>query len=373
MDIQKAFDTVPHRRLAHKLEMYGIGGQVQQWIVNFLNNRSQFVNINGQTSAHMPVTSGVPQGSVLGPVLFVIYINDLPDELHSTTLMFADDTKIYHIYDNQPTDAVQLDLDKLQNWSDKWLLKFHPNKCKQLHVKKSSETSVLPSGHLYNKVGDQLQHVSLQSVTTEKDLGIIFDSNLNFKDHISSIIQKASQMMGIIRRTFTELTPEVFIPLYTSLVRSRLEYGQSVWSPHLKTEIRRIEAVQRNATRQLNGFKQLTYKERLEKLGLPTLVYRRKRGDMIEVFKLTHGLYDDNVRLHLPLAQDCRRGHRYKLFKRRTLRLDIRKYCFPNRVVDIWNSLSHNVVEADSLNSFKGRLDKFWKNNPEKFDFEYVV
>ena len=369
MDIQKAFDTVPHRRLLHKLQMYGIQGQIYTWIQDFLSNRQQYVCINEVPSEKTPVTSGVPQGSVLGPVLFVIYINDLPSKLKSDAFMFADDTKIFHIYDDKLIEDIQEDLDKLQNWSDQWLLKFHPDKCKQLHIKKTSLTTVLPTRHLYKSQGEQIQEVELESITTEKDLGITFDNCLNFKHHINNIIKKASQMMGIIRRTFENLSPEIFKPLYIALVRSGLEYGQTVWSPFLIGDIRRVEQVQRNATKKINGFKNLTYKERLEKLGLPTLVYRRKRGDMIELYKILHDIYDEQVKPHLPLAQDVRRGHQYKLFKKRTLRLDIRKYSFTNRVVDTWNSLPSYVVDANSLNSFKNRLDKHWKNDPTKYEF----
>lgn len=371
MDIQKAFDTVPHKRLIHKLTMYGLKGNLLKWIEDFLENRYQFVGINGETSSLKPVTSGVPQGSVLGPLLFILYMNDLPDNLQSGVYMFADDTKIYHIHSNHSgsvSNVIQNDLDALQQWSENWLLKFHPEKCKQLHVKKPSVTTSLPTRHLYSYVDNTRCDVNLPSVQQEKDVGVIFDSHLNFKHHINEITKKASQMMGIIRRSFIELSPQIFRPLYISLVRSRLEYAQSVWSPHLKSEINRLERVQRNATKQVNGFKNLSYTERLQKLKLPTLAHRRKRGDMIEVYKLTHDLYDEEVKLDLPLAQDARRGHCYKLYKKRTLSLDLRKYSFTNRIVDTWNSLPSEVVEAKTLNSFKNRIDRFWHEEMYKFE-----
>ena len=365
MDIQKAFDTVPHKRLIHKLEMYGLTGNLLNWLNDFLNDRYQYVGVNGVTSSPKQVTSGVPQGSVLGPLLFIIYINDLPKNLQSGVYMFADDTKIYKIHSNRSetfSNEIQNDLNALQLWSDNWLLRFHPEKCKQLHIKKPSTTTNLPTRHLYKYSGDTREEINLPSVPQEKDIGVLFDSHLNFRQHINDITKKASQMMGIIRRSFIELSPSVFRPLYISLVRSRLEYAQCIWSPYTKGEIARLERVQRNATKQVNGFKNLSYEERLQKLRLPTLTYRRKRGDMIEVFKLTHEMYDEEVKLDLPMANDARRGHRYKLYKQRTLNLDIRKYCFTNRVVETWNLLPSEVVESDSINTFKNRIDRHWRS-----------
>ena len=364
IDIQKAFDTVPHRRLLHKIQAYGITGPIFNWIQDFISNRTQLVRVNSSKSLPQPITSGVPQGSVLGPILFVIYVNDLPTNLNTNVYMFADDTKIYQTYVNQADDSVQEDLDALQQWSDSWLLKFHPEKCKQLHTKRPRCQEVLPTRHLYTyDVHNGRQSIPIAPVSSEKDLGITFDENLSFKPHIKTVINKANQMFGIIRRTFVNLTPEVFNPLYKALVRSHLEYGQSVWSPHNITEIKLIERVQRSATKKVNGFKQLSYTERMERLRLPSLLYRRNRGDMIECYKLTHDLYDNDVKLHLPLSLTPRRGHQYKLFKQRAVNLDIRKYAFSIRVVDNWNKLPDEVVSAPSLNSFKNRLDAYWNEN----------
>ena len=127
----KAFDTVPHRRLLAKIENFGIKGEIYYWIRDFLTNRSQHVNVNNEQSSLVDVLSGVPQGSVLGPLLFLIYINDLPDNLCSESYMFADDTKIFRrILSKLDQDAFQSDIEKLTLWSEKWLLKFHPEKCK---------------------------------------------------------------------------------------------------------------------------------------------------------------------------------------------------------------------------------------------------
>ena len=177
--------------------------------------------------------------------------------------------------------------------------------------------------------------------------------------------------MGIIRRTFSELNPSIFTPLYKCLVRSRLEYGQSIWSPYLIADIKKLENVQRNATRQINSFKNLSYPERLQKLKLPTLYHRRKRGDMIETFKIISGKYNSDTVISLKMDEGGRRGHPFKLFKNRTNKLDLRKYAFPQRIVDQWNSLPVDVVNANNVNTFKNRLDKFWATSDDKYNFPY--
>jgi hypothetical protein len=312
---------------------------------------------------------GIASQSVLGPVLFVVYINDLPTNIKSQILMFADDTKLFQIHhDDTRNDKMQEDLYELDSWTNKWKLRFHPEKCKQMIVSTRQREHSIGTRSMRQIQEQEITTTKLTRVSQEKDLGIIFDQELNFRDHISSVTNKASQMMGIIRRTFMCLDPEIFKPLYVSLVRSRLEYGQTVWNPYKKGDIKRLEAVQRNATRQINGFRGMSYTERLQKLDLPTLYFRRLRGDMIECYKILHEIYDDEVSPNLPRSTSNLRGHGYKLFKRRTLTLDLRKCFFSNRIVEPWNSLPEDIVSAPSLNAFKRRLDKFWRNHPHKFN-----
>ena len=368
MDIKKAFDTVPHRRLLLKLEKYGIESNLLQWIKHFVTGRSQYVQLNGKKSNELHVNSGIPQGSVLGPCLFIVYINDLPNQLKSEVYMFADDTKLFRYYDKdiRNTMEIQEDLNSLKAWSDSWCLQFHPDKCKQVIISSPRMITSLPERYMEDNSG---QKISLKCVLQERDLGIIFDSHLNFKEHIQEITNQASRMMGLIRRNFSNLTPQVFKPLYIALVRSRLEYGQSVWSPHTITEIKRIEQIQRRATKQINGFRSFSYPERLKLLQLPTLLYRRERGDMIEVFKILRNQLDQETSITLPLDNNITRGHDLKLYKRR-VNLDIRKYSFPIRIVNMWNDLPNSVVAALTLNQFKNRLDKHWRNRPSKYSIE---
>ena len=179
-------------------------------------------------------------------------------------------------------------------------------------------------------------------------------------------------MFALLRRTFKYLDTETFVPLYKTLVRTHLDFASAVWSPYKQKHIEQIESVQRRATKQLPGLKGLSYSERLRKLKLPTLSYRRTRGDMIEVYKILTGKYDKDATHCLKLWKDMAprasdRGHSMKLYPQRA-RTRLRKNAFAIRTVHTWNSLPEHVVTAPSLNAFKNRLDKHWSNQPIIYD-----
>ena len=369
MDFMKAFDKVPHKRLLSKLKSYGISENIINWISSFLSGRKQRVAVNGYFSKWAPVTSGIPQGSVLGPLLFVIYINDMPDNILSDIYLFADDTKIFSNTAN-PANAktLQEDLNRLQNWSDKWLLKFHPEKCKVLDIGISNRLSY----EYY------LNDVRLEHSLDEKDLGVFIDNRLKFDTHITTKINKANGILGAIRRAFSYLDKKTMLLLYTSLVRPHLEYANPIWSPRFIKDKTMIENVQRRATKMIPEIKDLTYEERLKALNLPTLAYRRIRGDMIETYKILNSKYDDKVSKFLPLHRENVtypervRGHSKKLYQRE-YKLGIRKNTFSYRIVPPWNSLPERLVSAPSTASFERRLDKFWSTQDIKFDFKKCI
>ncbi len=320
--------------------------------------------VNGESSSREEVLSGVPQGSVLGPVLFIIFINDLPEVISATSKLFADDTKIYKCI-GDTSDCIQLqnDIECLEKWAQKWNMRFHPGKCKVLRVGKEHPP------YEY-KMSDGSGQCALEEVIMEKDLGITIDNQLSFQTHCSNMVSKASRNLAIIRRTFQHLDEETLIPLYKSLVRSHLEYGVDVWSPRLKRDIHSIESVQRRATKLVPGLADLSYQERLIKLKLPTMVYRRKRGEMIQVYKFLHNIWNIEEDDFLPPAIDNRtRGHSLKLFKQRTMTI-VRSHFFCNRVVDLWNELPETVTQAPSVDAFKARLDNCWAEKPWLYDYE---
>ena len=361
-DFAKAFDTVPHCRLLKKLESYGIKGKLLKWIEGFLKDRYQTVKVNGAESNISEVLSGIPQGSVLGPLLFVMFINDLPDEVLSDMYLFADDTKILKKVDSK-TDALQLqsDINAMERWSNNWLLSFHPDKC---HVLTFGKMENIKYAHRYKLNGEELEHVF-----SEKDLGVIMDSDLTFEEHILDKIKKANSILGQIRRSFTYLNPKLLRQLYVTFVRPILEYAQVVWSPKLRKYIDLIEKVQRGATKLIEGFKNLSYQERLRRLNLTSLEYRRTANDMIEIYKHFH-LYDQMTTPNkfLPRTRPSRKHNMQILlnFPKDGTR-GVQAKSFYYRSISIWNDLPSNVVNSASINTFKKLLDEAWLDHPLRF------
>ena len=263
--------------------------------------------MNGSYSSWAPVNSGIPQGSVLGPLLFICYVNDMPEVVHSAIRMFADDTKIFCLVnDKEDRNKLQLDLERLQCWADKWQLRFNATKCKVMHLGNSNlkyDYQMEENGTLVN----------LETSDCEKDLGVNVDKDLKFK----------------------------------SLVRPHLEYGNVVWSPWYKKDIQVIENVQRRACKVVAGLRDLEYEECLKELKLPSLVYRRLRGDLIEVYKYTHKCYDTKSLFEIQ-EDDRTRGNDFKI-KKQGCRRDVRKRFFSLRITDIWNKLPNSIVNANSL------------------------
>ena len=363
LDFAKAFDTVPHSRLLGKLQAYGITGDILKWIEAFLRNRSQIVRVNGEESFSAPVLSGIPQGSVLGPILFVIYINDLPDSITSDTFMFADDTKILRcITSMEDSVRLQRDIHELEDWSAKWLLHFNTAKCHVLTLGRIEDILHTHNYELYNKL--------LDHVFEETDLGVTIDSEVKFEEHISKKVNKANSIVGLIRRSFTHLDGYLFKRLYTTFVRPHLEYAQAVWSPISQKLIDMLENVQKRATKMVDGYANLDYQERLRKLDLPTLVYRRARGDMIEVYKHFHA-YDQDLIPDIFQRQSYGiRKHGYQLVWRNP-KDGVRgpqTNSFYYRILEVWNDLPAAVVSAPTINKFKEELDDAWKNLPIKYE-----
>jgi len=206
-DFMKAFDKVPHHRLLFKVEQYGIRGNILGWIKDFLSNRTQEIIINENRSKPANVTSGIPQGSVLGPILFVLYINDLPEVVDKDTFifLFADDTKAFRqIKTQQDNIQLQKDIDNMVAWSNIWLLKFHPEKCIMMALgnRSDSDWDYTMDGH------------ALGYSQCEKDLGVFIDKSLSFDKHINHVINKANRIMGIARRTFECMDEEIFKYIY---------------------------------------------------------------------------------------------------------------------------------------------------------------
>lgn len=355
LDFAKAFDTVPHERLLYKLQAYGIEGKLLDWIRAFLTNRQQQVRVGSSLSSWAPVISGIPQGSVLGPTLFLVYINDLPDVVSNIVKLFADDSKVYRVISNpEDCSSLQEDLDSLQQWSEQWLLRFNVEKCKCMHLGKANPH------HEY-----EMDNKVLEDCVQEKDLGVLFDNKLNFNEHIALKVKKANQAVGMIRNTFTCMDMDIFLPLYKSFVRPHLEYASVIWAPFYRKDILAIENVQRRATKMVTGLKELSYEDRLRKLGLPTLMYRRERADVLQMFKILRDYECVNL-TNISISTNTNRGHPYKLTKSFS-KTRAGQNRFSNRTVNNWNGLSCETVSADCINTFKSRLNTNWKCRDVKF------
>ena len=350
LDFRKAFDTVPHQRLLKKLEHYGIGGKLLAWLREFLVGRKQRVVVNGVKSEWAEVSSGIPQGSVLGPLLFIIFINDMPETVSNTCKLFADDAKLYgSVKSQEGCQSLQEDLGKLEEWCQRWQMSHNTEKCHSLHLGNNNPRNVY-----------QLNGEDLHQSTHEKDLGVIIDEDLKFHTHAAKAVAKGFGILGLIKKSF-EYLDEVTLPLlFNSRIRPHLEYGNLIWGPHYKIDQQEIERVQRRATKLVPHLQNLPYEERLRALKMPSLHYRRKRGNMIQVYKIITGIDKIPAENFFQFNTDVRtRGHRYKLRKPLALK-KCRQDVFSSRIINDWNSLPDSVVGVTSLNQFKNALDRHW-------------
>ncbi len=284
LDFSKAFDKVPINRLLDKIKAHNIRGNVHKWITEWLSGRMQRTVLNGSFSEWCEVLSGVPQGSVLGPLAFIIFINDLDAETSLISIMnkFADDTKLGHKVNNDTEKGVlQNALDNLCMWSDRWCMEFNVKKCKVMHLgKKNKDYEYYMKGSV------------LSSVNQERDIGVLVESSLKPSLQCAEASRKASVVLGQITRAFLYRDRFIFLKLYVQFVRCHLEFASPVWSPWHIGDIEILEKVQRRAVNFITGLKGVTYEDKLKELGILSLVDRRSRADLIQVFKILKGIDD---------------------------------------------------------------------------------
>jgi len=362
VDFAKAFDSVSHNKLCHKLLSYGIAGNLYSLLENFLADRSQCTRVGNSCSTKINLCSGVIQGSCLGPLLFILYINDIVQLFDGLCVckLYADDLKLYSIVES-PFDpqTMQDALNRLFKWADTWQLGISYKKCFALPVGSPSLNHVLVFGS--NTVAN---------VNCVRDLGVLIDSNLSFAEHISHIVAKAHARACLIHKCFLSRDTSTLIRAYITYVRPLLEYCSCVWSPHLKNSIYKVESVQRNFTKRLRGLSNLSYSDRLSTLNLPSLELRRLRIDLIWCYKILFGVVDMPVDDFFEFsAAKHTRGHSYKLFKKRS-NTCARSSFFSERVVNAWNSLPCDT-SFNSVASFKRSISKVDFTEFLKVDFMF--
>lgn len=342
MDFSKAFDKVDHNLLIYKLFNLGIDLKTVSWIKSFLKNRSQSVVVEGKQSPTVPVLSGVPQGSVLGPCLFLAYINDLPDSLKSRTRLFADDTIVYlTINSESDPEILQNDLKKLEQWESNWSMEFNPDKCEVIRVARKKNPIIYPY---------KLHNIELKTTENAKYLGITISQDLSWKSHIENVSCKASNTLKFVKRNIRTNNQKIKETAYNTYVRPQLEYCAPVWHPWQQTLAYKIERVQRAAARYvLNDYDfDHSVSLMLQKLNWQTLEHRRLQNSLILLFKIKSNLVAVD---HIYLTE-IRNLNFFVPYSRTQYHMN--SY-FP-RTIRYWNSLPCSIKASSSLGEFTAGL-----------------
>ena len=351
-DFVKAFDRVHHQTLIDKLIAIGISGNLLQWMSSFLSNRTMSVSLGGVSSRSVHVTSGVPQGSVLGPLLFLIFVNHLGFNLTCNYMMFADDLKLYLQHPTDPSSPVSNDLqhniNTLASTASSWGLKFAPSKCVHIRFKRGHDEACGPLYHLNG--------VPLNRTSSHKDLGVLVDSKLRFHPHIRQTVAAAGGIASNFLKSTVCRSASFMKSLLISDIRPLLDFASPVWNTGFSGDLKLLESVQRRWTKQVSNLAHLTYPDRLSNLNLFSIRGRLLRSDLIQCYKIFHNL--SPIRPHdiFMLAPHLgTRGHPFKIFQPRAT-TEARRRFFSCRIVHHWNSLPQTVVEAQTLAQFKVKL-----------------
>ena len=349
LDFAKAFDTVPKERLLEKLRAHGVGGDVLQWIRAWLTDRSQRVVLNGSSSTWKEVLSGVPQGSVLGPILFLVFINDLDFVARLIAILkkFADDTKLgQRVRTVEEARLLQKALDELCEWAETWGMRFNVKKCKVMHFGAKNPL------HKYTMLGQELE------VTQEEvDIGVKISNNLKVSEQCRKAAKTAQGVLSQICRTFHYRDRSTYVSMYKMYVRPHLEFAATVWSPWQEGDRDCLEKVQKRAISQVSGLRGATYEEKLRELEMETLEERRHQLDMQQTFKILKGIDRVDKGTWFESVADGGRLTRMTAdpdnLKIPAARLDVRRNFFSQRVPEQWNKIPPALKQAKTAAAFR--------------------
>ena len=342
---------MPHTRLLNKLSFYGVRGNTNQWIKDFLTSRTQQVVLDGATSSTADVLSGVPQGTVLGPLLFLSFINDMPEVTSSDIRLFADDSLLYRrIISSRDTSILQQDLAALERWESDWQMAFNPEKCTVMHIT-NRRKPLITNYRLHGHILEREQH--------SKYLGITISQDLKWNMHVNNITMKANRSLGFVRRNMRGCKPPVKAAAYNAIVRPTLEYAATVWDPYTIQQATSVERVQRRPARFVsNNYRDYTpgaVTGILHDLGWDSLTTRRTKSRLTMLFKIVHGLVEVP---HQHLVAGDRRTRGTNKFREIAASKEAYRQSFYPRTVRQWNKLPPDITAASSVEGFKAMLDR---------------
>ena len=352
LDFANAFDKVNHKILINKLQRLGFGGKLLGVICNYLTQRTQFVQMGDTKSPSLDVTSGVPQGSILGPLLFIIYVMDMPSELVTTPFMFADDTKLLSVHKSSISSILQNDLSHLQQWCSENCMEFNVDKCHIVTFSKNSPSKL------------QLYGMPLQRVRSEKDLGVIINDCLKWNEHINTACSKANRVLNLVKRNVVPLTTAANkLDLYKSMVVPVLTYGSLAWAPS-RGDLRTIEQVQRRATRWILGYSDsdLHYRDGMVSLNTLPLSLNRQIYDLIAFLKLVK---DDSIFPWYNHVQRCTSKHTTRnisslVFKLPAITKEVQRQNFWYRAPRLYNIINDRINLYGPFLLVKPHIIKFF-------------
>ncbi len=358
LDMSKAFDSIPHERLLLKLQLFGVGGSLLLWFRNYLTTRRQRVVLNGIYSNWLPVTSGVPQGSILGPLLFIVYMNDLDNVITCDYKMYADDVTLYHrIVSYDDCSFLQSNLDSFMQWCSRWQMSLQPHKCEALCITNKR----LPIHFTY-----QCSNYSLKWSESVRYLGVVINSRLTWSDHCKSVCSRATGVLNLLRRKLYCCSSVAKSHAYCALILPMFLYSYQVWLPHYQKDILVLESIQKRAARWICNSRldpsccswDPTSDICISRLGWPSIMTRLTVSCLLFLFDLFHNRFAMSFFDYFQFNTSSTKSHPMTLVCKQSV-VNAYRYSFFVNLIFIWNRLPFSIVSVSSRNIFRSSVYKF--------------